>query len=64
MAKHPCETFRPNGFERAEAFTGPLSTYFDPKPFGEMQTLSVSSEETGPQRQWEVTSCMLYWLPQ
>jgi hypothetical protein len=46
MAMHPRETFRPNRFERAEAFTGALSTHFDPTLFGELQRSPAQAKKS------------------
>ena len=56
MAKHPCETFRRNSFERAVAFTGPLSTYFDPKPFREMQRSPSQAKKSQTKLNWSTTT--------
>ena len=46
MAKHPGETFRRNSFERAVAFTGPLSTHFDPKPLMKRSPSQAKKSQT------------------
>jgi hypothetical protein len=42
----PSETFRRNSFERAVAFTGPLSTHFDPKPLMKRSPSQAKKSQT------------------